>query len=196
MRDWFEICAACTPTSSTTTPITRPIRLFPENAKITNASEISAIDKVRTARGPRLSAERPAHGAASAPTATDEPDPQFVPVKEAQAARKQGADSVAPKAADGTGALAAGVGKPLVEKFSRRTAQIEKKARQMGIDDAAAKSELGAKTRQHKQKALSFPELQDTWRRWMSPEELDILAALERKIGGDAEPAQRRPGPQ
>jgi conjugative relaxase-like TrwC/TraI family protein len=83
----------------------------------------------------------------------------------------------------------AGVDKPLVNKFSRRTAEIEEKARELGIDDAEAKSELGAKTRGRKQKDLTFPELQDTWRSWMSQQEIDALASLERKLGGDAEPA-------
>ena len=36
----------------------------------------------------------------------------------------------------------AGVGKPLVDKFSRRTRQIEEKAREKGITDAAQKAEL------------------------------------------------------
>jgi conjugative relaxase-like TrwC/TraI family protein len=83
----------------------------------------------------------------------------------------------------------AGIGNELIEKFSRRTAQIEEKAREMGIDDAAAKAELGAKTRQHKQKDLSFPELQAAWRDRMSAAELAALSSLEQKIGGDAEPA-------
>ena len=38
MRDWFEICAACTPTSSTITPITSPAMLFADNANTTNDS--------------------------------------------------------------------------------------------------------------------------------------------------------------
>jgi conjugative relaxase-like TrwC/TraI family protein len=81
-----------------------------------------------------------------------------------------------------------GINKGLIEKFSRRTAQIEDKAREMGINDAEAKAELGAKTRERKQKDMGFPELQDTWRSRMTGQELDALAALERKIGGDAEP--------
>ena len=46
----------------------------------------------------------------------------------------------------------AGVDKGLIDKFSRRTAQIEEKAREMGIDDPEAKAELGAKTRERKAK--------------------------------------------
>lgn len=77
----------------------------------------------------------------------------------------------------------------LIAKFSRRTAQIEEKAREMGLESVEAKAELGAKTRDRKQKNLTLPELQATWKSWMSAEELDALAALERKIGGDGEPA-------
>jgi conjugative relaxase-like TrwC/TraI family protein len=82
----------------------------------------------------------------------------------------------------------AGIDKPLIDKFSRRTKQIEDKARELGIDDAHAKDELGARTRESKQKNLTFSELQDTWRGRMSAQELDALKTLERKVGGDAEP--------
>ncbi|CAB5088865.1 hypothetical protein IST4116A_01362 [Burkholderia cenocepacia] len=74
MRDWFEICAACTPTSSTITPITSPTRLDPDSAKITNDSASSAIASEMIARGPRWSAKRPAYGAASAPAAPTIPN--------------------------------------------------------------------------------------------------------------------------
>jgi conjugative relaxase-like TrwC/TraI family protein len=82
----------------------------------------------------------------------------------------------------------AGVGKGLIDRFSRRTKQIEEKAREMGIDDPHAKDELGARTRESKQKDLTFPELQDTWRGRMTPQEIDALKTLERRIGGDSEP--------
>jgi conjugative relaxase-like TrwC/TraI family protein len=82
----------------------------------------------------------------------------------------------------------AGVGKGLIDRFSRRTKQIEDKAREMGIDDPHAKDELGARTRESKQKDLSFSELQDTWRGRMTPQEIDALKTLERRIGGDSEP--------
>ena len=82
-----------------------------------------------------------------------------------------------------------GVDKELIGKFSRRTAQIEDKAREMGIDDVEAKAELGAKTRERKAKNLTFSELQDTWRSRMSERELEALANLEQKLGGDAVPA-------
>ena len=82
----------------------------------------------------------------------------------------------------------AGVNKELIEKFSRRTALIEEKAREKGIDDAEEKSELGAKTRERKQKELSFPDLQESWRARMSPQEIEVLKDLERRLGDEAEP--------
>jgi len=82
----------------------------------------------------------------------------------------------------------AGVDKGLVDKFSRRTALIEETAREKGIDDPAAKDELGARTRERKQKELSLTELQETWRGRMSAQEVAVLEELERKLGGEAEP--------
>jgi conjugative relaxase-like TrwC/TraI family protein len=80
-----------------------------------------------------------------------------------------------------------GVEKGLIDRFSRRTKQIEEKAREMGIDDPHAKDELGARTRESKQKDLTFPELQDTWRGRMTPQESEALKTLERRIGSDSE---------
>lgn len=82
-----------------------------------------------------------------------------------------------------------GIGKPTLAKFSRRTKQIEDKAREMGIDDAEAKSELGAKTRSRKAKDLTMPELEQRWRGRLTAEEKQQLAALELRLGGNAEPA-------
>ena len=82
----------------------------------------------------------------------------------------------------------AGLDKALIDRFSRRTKQIEEKAKALGIDDPHAKDGLGAKTRESKQKSLSLPELQYTWQERMTPQEIDALKTLERRIGGDAEP--------
>jgi conjugative relaxase-like TrwC/TraI family protein len=78
----------------------------------------------------------------------------------------------------------------LLRKFSRRRAQIEEVAREMGIEDPAEWADLGAKTRQRKQKDVTLPELQDVWRSRMSAPELDALATLEGKLGGDADPTE------
>ena len=75
----------------------------------------------------------------------------------------------------------AGVDKDLIDKFSRRTAQIEEKAREMGIDDAEAKAELGPRRASASSKDLTLPELQDAWRSRMSTQELEALAELEQQ---------------
>jgi conjugative relaxase-like TrwC/TraI family protein len=87
-----------------------------------------------------------------------------------------------------TGWELAGVTRPTIDKFSRRTAQIEEVARDKGVEGVEAKAELGAKTRERKQKALTFSELQAQWRSRLSDQERDVLASLEYKIGGDAAP--------
>lgn len=82
-----------------------------------------------------------------------------------------------------------GVSKEFIAKFSRRTAQIEKKAVELGIENVEAKAELGAKTRERKQKQLTIAQLQETWRSWMSAEERDALGGLEGQVGGSSQPA-------
>lgn len=82
-----------------------------------------------------------------------------------------------------------GIDSSFTEKFSRRTRQIEAKAREKGIEDAAAKSFLGAKTRENKRKDLSFPELQSTWRSWMTAAEIEALKSLEKRTGSEPLPA-------
>jgi len=58
--------------------------------------------------------------------------------------------------------------KSAIEKFSRRTALIDKLAKERGITDAGEKDQLGAKTREGKRKALSMDELRDYWHSWLS----------------------------
>lgn len=82
-----------------------------------------------------------------------------------------------------------GIDRSFVDAFSRRTKQIEAKARELGIEDPAAKAELGAKTREKKQKNLSFERLQAAWRSGMSTAQVNTLAELAWKIGSDAKPA-------
>jgi conjugative relaxase-like TrwC/TraI family protein len=82
----------------------------------------------------------------------------------------------------------AGVDRELIEKFSRRTEQIEKVAQELGITDPELKSELGGKTREHKQKNLKFEELQQAWHERMTEAERNALDALAARLGGDAEP--------
>lgn len=88
-----------------------------------------------------------------------------------------------------TGWELSGIDRHLIEKFSRRTQQIEKLAEEMGITDRDQKAELGAKSREHKQKDLKFEELQSIWHERMVPEERASLAALAEKLGGDRAPS-------
>jgi conjugative relaxase-like TrwC/TraI family protein len=87
-----------------------------------------------------------------------------------------------------TGWELGGLDKTLLDKFSRRTKQIEAIARDKGITNVDAKAELGAKTRERKAKHLTLPQLQETWQSWMTQQERDSLAALDRRTGGDAPP--------
>ena len=57
----------------------------------------------------------------------------------------------------------AGVPQSVIDKFSKRTTQIEAEAERLGITDAADKAELGAKIRAKKQKELTLPELRKAW---------------------------------
>ncbi|HEY4311065.1 MAG TPA: MobF family relaxase [Pirellulales bacterium] len=81
-----------------------------------------------------------------------------------------------------------GVDRDLVEKFSRRTQQIEKLAKEKGISDPELKAELGGKTREHKQKDLKFEELQQIWHDQMTENERAALHTLAERLGDDAEP--------
>ena len=68
-----------------------------------------------------------------------------------------------------TGWEIAGVPKSTVRQFSRRTAVIEEEAKRKGVVDAAARSELGAKTREHKKKDLTFDQLRSEWSARLQP---------------------------
>ncbi|MBS0207749.1 MAG: relaxase domain-containing protein [Planctomycetes bacterium] len=65
----------------------------------------------------------------------------------------------------------AGIPKDLLQRFSRRTALIEKIAAEKGITDPDRKAELGAETREKKSKALTIEELRDAWASRMTVEE-------------------------
>ncbi len=75
----------------------------------------------------------------------------------------------------------AGVLQSTIDKFSKRTAQIEAEAEKLGITDAARKAELGAKIRSKKQKELTMPELRKAWDAQLTDAERRALAAVYRK---------------
>lgn len=79
-----------------------------------------------------------------------------------------------------------GVPDTTITKFSRRTAEIEKEAKDKGITDPDAKGELGAKTRKHKKKDLTSDALREQWRSRLTAEESDSLAGIRQRIGKDS----------
>lgn len=85
-----------------------------------------------------------------------------------------------------TGWELAGIEPETLGNFSRRTARIEKMARERGITDPDAKAELGAQTRSGKAKEMTMCELKEVWRERLSATEGDSLALLGRSIGGRA----------
>jgi conjugative relaxase-like TrwC/TraI family protein len=80
-----------------------------------------------------------------------------------------------------------GLPKALLEKFSRRTAEIEATAEAKGITDPDAKGALGAKTRAHKGGELDMDSLRVLWRDRMSTGDHRTLAdVLEQANAGGA----------
>ncbi len=65
----------------------------------------------------------------------------------------------------------AGVKREILDKFSRRTAVVEKLAREKGISDAKEKSQLGAKTREKKGESKSLDALRAEWKGRLTEEE-------------------------
>ncbi len=81
----------------------------------------------------------------------------------------------------------AGVSPAVIRRFSRRTGVIEDVARERGIDDPAAKAELGAKIREKKSGALTRRELTDRWVSRLTPEERAALAPPSAQRGPAAD---------
>ncbi len=77
-----------------------------------------------------------------------------------------------------TGWEVAGMPRSLIEKFSRRTAQIEQIAREKGISDAKQKDGLGARTRESKRRGFTHAELLGQWGARLTDGEKALLAKL------------------
>lgn len=75
----------------------------------------------------------------------------------------------------------AGVPERVLDEFSRRTDQVEQKAKELGITSAKEKDGLAALTRERKQKRLSKTELRVLWDTRISADE---RAAVENTIRG------------
>jgi hypothetical protein len=77
-----------------------------------------------------------------------------------------------------------GVPRSMVEVFSRRTKEVEDAARELGITDAKAKAELGAKTRRRKNKTLTRSELGKVWASLATRKERDALQEIAKHSQG------------
>lgn len=69
----------------------------------------------------------------------------------------------------------------LIDKFSRRTLEIEKLAKELGITDPKEKEKLGAKTRNHKNKKLTPDELVEAWKSRLTPDEFSTIQSAYRR---------------
>jgi conjugative relaxase-like TrwC/TraI family protein len=65
----------------------------------------------------------------------------------------------------------AGVPQRLLDEFSKRTEQVEQKAKELGITTAKGKDGLAALTRERKQKQFTKPELRERWNARVSADE-------------------------
>jgi conjugative relaxase-like TrwC/TraI family protein len=74
-----------------------------------------------------------------------------------------------------------GIERSTIEKFSRRTTEIEELAKEKGITDAKAKDQLGAKTRKTKDKALSENDLVKTWLSNLTDKEKTLILTAKGK---------------
>ena len=73
----------------------------------------------------------------------------------------------------------AGIPRELIERFSRRSAEINARAAALGITDVDAKGALGARTRQGKDTSLDLDELRGLWGARMTlKEHLQLEAVL------------------
>lgn len=77
-----------------------------------------------------------------------------------------------------TGWDLAGIPKAVVEKFSRRTREIEARATALGITDAEAKGRLGAKTRKTKKTGGGRDQLVKSWDGRLSDVEREALFVI------------------
>jgi len=75
----------------------------------------------------------------------------------------------------------AGMPANVLNRFSRRTALIEKVAQEKGITDPNRKAELGAETRERKGSPLSWDSLRKQWNTRLSDQEQAVMATVHRR---------------
>jgi conjugative relaxase-like TrwC/TraI family protein len=85
----------------------------------------------------------------------------------------------------------AGIPREVVEKFSRRTAEIERLAIEKGITDPKAKDGLGAASREGKRHGLTMTDLSAAWDVRLTPEERDSIFKVQSGRGRHPAPRER-----
>lgn len=75
----------------------------------------------------------------------------------------------------------AGIPKDILKRYSRRTALIDKVAKEKGITDPKLKDHLGAETRESKGSRMSWQALRKEWLSRLSDEEQEALAEVHRR---------------
>ena len=83
----------------------------------------------------------------------------------------------------------AGFSRDTLEKFSRRTAEIEKVAAEKGITSAEEKAQLGARTREAKGESRSLDSLKEEWVGRLGADERRALADVSGQRVRSREPA-------
>jgi conjugative relaxase-like TrwC/TraI family protein len=76
-----------------------------------------------------------------------------------------------------------GIPRTLIEKFSRRSAQIDRLAEEKGIKNPKAKDGLGASSREGKRYGMTDEELRASWKARMSEEEKEAVNQAHAKKG-------------
>src|SRR5262249_46747512 len=86
----------------------------------------------------------------------------------------------------------AGIPRDILKRYSRRTALIDKVAKEKGITNPKGKDQLGAETRESKESRMSWDALRNEWDSRLSDEERDALVEVHRRevpyarqIGGE-----------
>ena len=85
----------------------------------------------------------------------------------------------------------AGIDASTIRKFSRRSNKIEQEAKKRGIDDPKEKHDLGEKTRERKDKSLTWEELTREWDNRLTPEERQAISVVHDCRGSNL-PRERR----
>lgn len=78
-----------------------------------------------------------------------------------------------------------GFDRGLIDKFSRRTLEIEDKAKELGLEYAEDKAALGAKTRASKIENINRDEMQQEWRGRLTEREENLIHSAKNSTNGD-----------